>query len=41
MRRLAGERAALIATGIYGADDTLIQQLDVRMGQLCAEQLQQ
>lgn len=41
MRRLARERATLVATGIYGADDALIQQLDVRMGRLCAEQLQQ
>jgi hypothetical protein len=41
MRRLAGERAALIATGIYCADDPLIQQLDVRMGRPCAAQLQQ
>ena len=39
LRRLAGERAALVATGIYDADDTLIQQLDVRMGRLCAQQL--
>lgn len=39
MQRLASERVALLATGIYSAEDTLIQQIDARMGRLCAKQL--
>lgn len=38
LRRLKAERAALVATGIYGAGDVLIHQLDVRIGRLFAEQ---
>lgn len=40
MQRLAGERAALMATGIYSPEDALIHQIDARIGRLCAEQLQ-
>ena len=36
LRRLAVERAALVATGIYGDGDALIRQLDARMRELHA-----
>lgn len=38
VQRLVRERAALVATGIYGHGDALIQQLDARIGFLVAEQ---
>jgi len=38
LRRLATERAALVATGIYGGEDALIRQLDARIGRLYGEQ---